>query len=165
MLLKNFTFTKDDSMFAVIRIRGSVGLRREVKDTLKMLRLNAPNNCVIIPESKDYKGMLEVVKDCVTWGEIDKDTLIELLKKRLRLRGNKRVDEKILKEVTDFDSFENFAEEILAGKIKLKDFEELQPFFRLTPPSKGFKSVKEFWPKGDLGYRGKEINELLRRMI
>jgi large subunit ribosomal protein L30 len=152
-------------MLAVIRIRGSVGLRKEVKDTLKMLRLNAPNNCVIIPETKDYKGMLEVVKDCVTWGEIDKETLIELLKKRLRLKGNKRVDEKTLKNVTDFDSFETFAEEILEGRVKLKDFEELQPFFRLTPPSKGFKSVKEHWPKGDLGYRGKEINELLKRMM
>jgi large subunit ribosomal protein L30 len=156
---------KSDLMFAVVRIRGSVGLRKEVKDTLKMLRLNSPNSCVIIPETKDYKGMLEVVKDCVTWGEIDKETLVELLKKRLRLRENKRVDEKILKEVTDFDSFEIFAEEILAGRAKLKDFEKLQPFFRLTPPSKGFKSVKEHWPKGDLGYRGREINELLRRMI
>jgi large subunit ribosomal protein L30 len=152
-------------MFAVIRIRGSVNLRKEIKDTLKMLRLNAPNNCVIIPETPDYKGMLEVVKDCVTWGEIDRETLIELLKKRLRLKGNKRVDEKALKSVTDFDSFEAFADELLAGRVKLKDFEEIQPFFRLTPPSKGFKSVKEHWPKGDLGYRGKEINELLKRMI
>lgn len=152
-------------MFAVIRIRGSVGLRKEIKDTLKMLRLNSPNNCVIIPESKDYKGMLEVVKDCITWGEIDKEILVELLKKRLRLKGNKRVDEKILKSVTDFDSYETFAEEILQGRVQLKDFEELQPFFRLTPPSKGFKSVKEHWPKGDLGYRGKEINELLKRMM
>lgn len=152
-------------MFAVVRIRGTVGLRKKVKDTLKMLRLNSVNSCVIIPETPAYKGMLDLVRHCITWGEIDKETLVTLLKRRLKLKGNKRVDEKLLKEVTDFDSFEKFAEELLEGKTKLKDFEKLQPFFRLSPPSKGFKSVKNFWPKGDLGYRGKEINELLKKMI
>ena len=152
-------------MYAVIRIRGRVGVRREIEDTLKMLRLKAPNNCVIIPETQSYKGMLEKAKDYITWGEIEKEVLVEMLKKRLRLRGDKRVDEKLLKEVTGFDSFESFASALIEGKVRLKDFEKLKPVFRLTPPSKGFKSVKQHFPKGDLGYRGKEINELLRRMI
>jgi len=81
------------------------------------------------------------------------------------LKGNKRVDEKVLKEVTGFNSFEEFAENLIEGKVKLRDYEEIVPVFRLTPPSKGFKSIKEHWPKGDLGYRGKEINELIKRMI
>ncbi|MEM7825639.1 MAG: 50S ribosomal protein L30 [Candidatus Aenigmatarchaeota archaeon] len=149
-------------MFAVIRIRGKA--KKEVEDTLKMLRLKKLNNCVILPETPDFKGMLQKVKDFVTWGEIDKDTLVELLKKRLRT-GEKRVDEKVLKELTNFDSFEGFASALIEGKVKLKDFEKLNPVFRLTPPSKGFKSVKEHYPKGDLGYMGKEINELLERMI
>ena len=152
-------------MFAVIRIRGLVGMKREIEDTLKMLRLNAVNNCVIFPEAAEYKGMLKKVKDWITWGEIEKETLVAMLKKRLRLIGNKRVEEKVLKEITDFDKFDNFADELLAGRIKLRDFEKLQPVFRLTPPSKGFKSIREPYPKGDLGYRGKEINELLERMI
>lgn len=152
-------------MFAIIRIRGLVGMKREIEDTLKMLRLNAVNNCVIVSEAAEYKGMLKKVKDWITWGEIEKETLVAMLKKRLRLIGNKRVEEKVLKEITDFDKFENFADELLAGRIKLKDFEKLQPVFRLTPPSKGFKSIREPYPKGDLGYRGKEINELLERMI
>ena len=152
-------------MYAVIRIRGTIGLRKYVEDTLKMLRLDQNNNCIVVPETPDYKGMLQLVKDDVTWGEIDKETLLAMVKKRIRLKGNNRVDEKILKDVTKFDSFESFADALLAGKAKLRDFEQLQPIFRLTPPSKGFKSVKESYPKGDLGYRGKEINELLERMI
>jgi large subunit ribosomal protein L30 len=152
-------------MFAVIRIRSSIGLRKDVKDTLKMLRLNAINNCVLVPETADYKGMLEKCKNVCTWGEIDKETLVAMLKKRLRLKGNQRVDEKVLKDVTKFDSFEKFADALLEGKTKLKDFEKIKPVFRLTPPSKGFKSVKEHYPAGDLGYRGKEINELIERMI
>lgn len=152
-------------MFAVIRLRGSVGIRRDIEDTFKMLRLSAVNNCVIVPESVDYKGMVEKVHDFVTYGEISKEILVKMLQKRLRLSGNKKVDEKVLKEVTKFDSFEKFADALIEGKVKLKDFEKINSVLRLTPPSKGFKSIKEHYPKGDLGCRGKEINELLERMI
>ena len=41
----------------------------------------------------------------------------------------------------------------------------LKPLFRLNPPSKGFKATRLGYPKGDLGYRGGKINELLKRMI
>jgi len=152
-------------MWALIRIRSSIGLRSEVEDTLKMLRLDAVNNCVLVPETEDFRGMVQKCKDVCTWGEIDKQTLAALLEKRLRLHGDKRIDEKVLKEVTKFDSFEKLAEALIAGKIKLKDFEKIRPVFRLTPPSKGFKSVKNSYPDGDLGYRGKEINELVERMM
>lgn len=152
-------------MFAVIRLKGNVGLRKEIKDTFKMLRLKAANNCIIVPETPSFKGMIEKVKDYVTFGEITKESLVAMLKKRLKLKGNEKVDEKKLKEVTNFDSFEKFADALLAGKVKLKDFTQLNPVFRLTPPSKGLKSLKEPYPKGDLGYRGKEINELIERMI
>jgi len=152
-------------MFAAIRIRGKVGVRKDAEDTLLMLRLKDPNNCVLVPETDDFKGMLEKVKDWITYGEVGKETLVKVLQKRLRLAGNKRIDEKILKQVAKYDSFEEFADEIIGGKVKLKDLEKMNPVFRLTPPSKGFKSVKEPYPRGDLGYRGKEINELLERMI
>ena len=151
-------------MFAVVRIRGAAGTSKKILDTLRMLRLDAVNNCVLLPETPDYKGMLDVVKDAVTWGEIEKETLVELLKKRLRLKGSKRLDENMFKQTTN-SSYEELAEALLSGKAKLKDFKLLEPTFKLTPPSKGFKSVKEHYPKGDLGYRGKEINDLLRRMI
>lgn len=152
-------------MLAVIRIRGTVSARRKIEDTLKMLRLNAVNNCALVPETESYKGMVKKVRDLITWGEIDKNVLVKMLEKRLRLLDDKRVDGKTLKEMTKFDSFDNFAEALIKGEVGLKDFEKIVPAFRLTPPSKGFKSVKEHYPKGDLGYRGKEINELLERMI
>jgi large subunit ribosomal protein L30 len=151
-------------MFSVIRIRGNAAMRLKLKSTLEMMRLDAPNNCALVPENDSYKGQLQTAKDAVTWGEIEEKTLVELLKKRLRLKGNKRTDEKILKEMK-IDSFEKFAKGLLEGKMKLKDFSDLQQNFRLTPPSKGFKSVKNTYPKGDLGYRGKEINKLLERMM
>ena len=152
-------------MFAVIRLRGSSGVRGEIRDTLDMLRLKFVNNCVILPERDDYKGMVDKVKDYVTYGEIDKKTLVKMLEKRIRLWGNKRVDEKVLKEVTKFESFEKLADGLMSGKTELKNFKEVSPVFRLSPPSKGLKSIKEHYPKGDLGYRGEKINELIERMI
>ena len=152
-------------MYAVIRIRGKAGIRKDIEDTLKLLILKAVNNCVLVPETDSIKGMLFKAKDYITWGEIELDTLVLLLKRRLRLKGNRRVDEEILKKTTNYDSFEEFAKDLLSGKIKLKDFEQIEKVFRLPPPSKGYKSVKEPYPKGDLGYRGKAINELLKRML
>lgn len=151
-------------MFAVIRIRGNAGMRKKILSTFRMLRLDAPNNCTLVPETESYKGMLHAVKDAVTWGEIDEKTLAAVLEKRLRLEGNVRTDEKVLKEMK-IDSFEKLAKGMMEGKTKLRDYPNLQQNFRLTPPSKGFKSVKLTFPKGDLGYRGKEINKLLERMM
>jgi len=154
-------------MYVVVRIRGTVGVPKRIEYALNLLRLKRRYWCNILPETNSVKGMLEKVKDFVTYGEIDRETLVHLLRKRLRMKGNgnKKVSEENLKKVTGFNTFEEFADALLSCKVKLKQFEALFPFFRLRPPSKGLKSIKEHWPKGDLGYRGKEINEFLKRMI
>lgn len=140
-------------MYAVIRLKGLVKIREDFKDTLKMLRLNRKMHCVVLEENDINKGMIQKVKDRVTWGEIDDDILKLLIEKRGRKPGNER----LTKEEAE-DAFK---------KIKENKFpSEIKPVFRLTPPSKGFKnSIKQHYPKGELGYRGKEINELLKRMI
>ncbi|MDI6798805.1 MAG: 50S ribosomal protein L30 [Candidatus Aenigmarchaeota archaeon] len=151
-------------MFAVIRIRGRVGVRREIEDTLKMLRLDAVNTCVLVPETPDYRGMVEKVKDFVAYGIIDFDTFLAMLKKRGRLIGDKRLTEENVKKL-GFNSIEEMAKAIFEGKVKMKDIAGLKPLFRLTPPSKGHRSIKEHYPKGSLGYWGTEINGLIERMI
>jgi len=146
-------------MYAVVRMRGVAGVRKEIEDTLKMLRLKSVNNCVVVPETESYKGMLEKIKDVATYGEMEKEMLVKLLEKRGRM-GSQRIDPKKLK----YNSFVKIAEDMINNKIKLNDI-GINPVFRLTPPSKGFNSVKLHYPKGDLGYRGKDINNLLERMI
>jgi len=47
---------------AVVRIRGSIGVKKDIKDTMKMLRLNNKNHCVIINNSPNMIGMLRKVK-------------------------------------------------------------------------------------------------------
>lgn len=150
-------------LFAVIRLRGNVKTSKEINDTLDMLKLKKVNHCVIV--GKNQIGMLKKVKDYVTFGEINKDTLIKLLKNRLRGEKNKKIDQESLMKITKFKSFEDFADALLKEKIKLKDFKKLKPIFRLNPPRKGLKSKRLSWPKGDLGYRKDKINELIERMI
>ncbi|MFH1978046.1 MAG: 50S ribosomal protein L30 [Candidatus Aenigmatarchaeota archaeon] len=142
-------------MLAVIRIRGEVHLSQEIKDTLSMLRLNRVNHCVVINETLNMTGMLRKTKDYITWGEIDDKTLEKLVAKRGRLVGDKKIEEKMSKEVV---------KEILKNK-STKNVKDLKPVFRLSPPSKGYKSVRSSYPRGSLGYRGDNINILLNKMI
>ena len=142
---------KKINMLAVIRIRGSVGVPPSVRDTLKMLRLNQVNHCVIVPRTPDFAGMLRKAVNYITWGEIGPKTLEALVEKRARLPGNKRPAKK------DTGSI---AKNLSAGKG-----EDIKPVFRLSPPSRGFRSIRSPFPKGDLGNRGEKINELLERMI
>ncbi len=151
-------------MIAIVRISGKADMNRPKRDTLKMLQLDAPNHCVLKPNTPDYMGMIEKVRDYVTYGEIDKGTLADLLRSRLLSSNNKKVDESMLKTL-GFNSHEEFASSLLEGKVKLKELKAVKPVFRLKPPSNGFKSAKSHYPGGDLGHRGAKINELLKRMI
>lgn len=152
-------------LFAVVRLRSAIGARRVVKDTLMLLNLRYIHSCVLLPKNGSTEGMLKIVKDYVTYGEIDKDTLVELLKRRLKMVGNKKVTEEDLKRITGFNSFEEFAKALLEGKTSLKNYPEFKRVFRLNSPRGGLKSKKEHYPKGDLGYRNGDINRLLKKMI
>lgn len=150
----------------VVQIRGGIGLNPRVKDTLNMLRLRRKNACTVIDSNDIYKGMLIRVKDYVTWGEIDADTLKILLEKRGRLPGNKPLTEEYLKSKVKLN-FADFAKNVFEGKLKFKDVPGLKSFFRLNPPIKGFEKggiKKAFSLGGAIGYRGAKINDLIKRM-
>ncbi len=151
----------------VIRVRGRINVRKQIADTLKMLRLNRVNHAVLIDNRKSYLGMLQKVKDYVTWGEIDKDTLTALLKKRGRLEGRKRLTDEFLQKYTNFKSIEELANAIYENKINITDISKLKPVFRLHPPKGGHngKIKRPYTMKGALGNRKAEINDLVKRMI
>ena len=143
-------------MFAIIRVRGIRKINTKIKMTLEMLNLNKPNHCVVIPETPQYKGMLAVVKDYVTFGKIDENTLFKLIYKKGR-KGRKftrtLMDEKTIKDA---------AKEIFDGKKKLS--EVIDPVFCLHPPRRGYKNIKVHYPLGALGKR-ENITELINKMV
>jgi len=142
---------------AIIRIRGLVGVRKKIKDTLNMLRLRKKFVCVILDETKENIGMIKLVQTFVAYGEIDKETLKALIMSRGRFPGDK---------IVNFagSNLENVLNDFLDGKKKLKDI-GIKPFFRLHPPKGGFKkSTKLLWPNGVLG-KNPKINELIIKML
>ena len=139
---------------AVIRIRGEVGLKKPVKETLELLRLSHKNNCSVLTNTPSNQGMVRKVKDYVTWGEIDEATFKELVEKR---------GEEYLGPDQDSRGKIDYGRRFIIINNK-----RYKKYFRLNPPRKGFglKGIKmPFKVGGALGYRGEKINELIKRMI
>lgn len=157
----------DKKRIAIIRIRGKIGVKKRAEHTMKLLHLYKVNNCTIVDNTSNYLGMLKKIKDYATWGEINQETFRQLLEKRGKLPGNKKLTLDYLKEKTKQD-FDAFSKEFIMSKKELKDIPGIKYFFRLSPPQKGFerKGVKlPFSLGGTLGYRKEKINELIQRMI
>lgn len=100
---------------AVIRLRGSIKVNRDMKDTMELLGLKHVNSLAVLPAKKETMGMIKKVENFVTWGELSEELDVNS-------RG-------------------------------------------LKPAKGGLKSIKLKYPKGDLGYRGNAINDLIKRMI
>ncbi len=150
-------------LFLAIRIRGETGVSPEMLDTLNRLNLSRKHNATLIPDTPGMVGMLQKSSNYITWGEIDREHLTVLLKKRGRLEGNKRIDEDFLKTL-GVTSFNELADKIInEGRVPAP----IKKTFRLTPPSGGFKGpiTKHVKEGGELGYRGQAINALLLKMI
>lgn len=154
------------ALLAVVRIRGVPDRRPDERKTLELLRLHKVNHCVLVPDTPSVRGMLRKVEYVVTYGEIDRETLVELLKKRGRVVGNKPLTEEVLKGM-GFSSVEELASALLEGKIELGKLPGLKPVFRLHPPRGGYRGSikKHFREGGELGYRGPAINELIKLMM
>ncbi|MCK5138976.1 MAG: uL30 family ribosomal protein [Nanoarchaeota archaeon] len=139
---------------AVIRVRGSVRIKKEIIDTLNMLRLYNKNYCVVLNPTPQNIGMVNKVKDFVTYGEVEEGLFKELIGKRGEEYKGREKDSK--------------------GKIEYKrkyfefDGKKYNKYFRLPPPRKGYerKGIKKPFSRGGaLGNRREKINDLIRRMI
>ncbi|MEM3205596.1 MAG: 50S ribosomal protein L30 [Thermoplasmatales archaeon] len=150
-------------MLAAIKIRGSNKTEIGIKKAFKELRLNRNNHLVLVDQSQ--LGQLKKAKDYITWGEIDKEHLVKLLKERGEMVGGKPISDNILKEL-GFSSFEEMASKLIEGNLRIKDIPEMKPVFRMNPPKGGYRSTKRpYSMRGDLGYRGNAINNLIDRML
>jgi len=60
---------------AVVRLKGAVKTKETVKDTFKLLGLRRVNSLIVVDSGdKSKMGMVNKVKDFVTWGEISEET-------------------------------------------------------------------------------------------
>ncbi|MDP6906183.1 MAG: 50S ribosomal protein L30 [Candidatus Thalassarchaeaceae archaeon] len=152
----------------VIRARSDRTVERSIRETLSHLNLTRVNHAVLIPQNETYAGMLQKVKDFVTWGEVSSDAIASMIRDRGRLVGNHPVTDGDVKNSTAYKNIDSFAAAIASGEATTKDMETLKRVFRLHPPrgNKGWGGIKRhFTVGGALGFRGEAIEELAARMM
>ncbi len=151
---------------AAVKVRGTIRAQREARETLDMLHLGHTNHAVLIDNRPAYLGMLKRVQAYVTWGEVSKETVALLLQKRGRLAGDKKLTDEYAQKI-GFKSVGELAEAVASCKVEHQKLPNMQPVFKLHPPSKGFKgkTKKSYRAGGEAGYRGEAINGLVKRMV
>jgi len=82
---------ENKQMIAVIRIRGQIGIKQDVKETLFRLRLRRKYVCVVIEPTKENLGMIKKIRNFASYGEISEETYEKLVEKR----GKKDKDGKL----------------------------------------------------------------------
>lgn len=153
-------------VFAIIRIRGSINMKPDIHKTLRLFRLTRVNHCALVEENPVSKGMLQLVKDYATWGELSAETLEKMIESRGKLVGDKPLSAEYLKSSTSFKTVTDLANAIAENKFLYRDLPDIKPLFRLSPPKKGYEGIKRSYENGGaLGYRGKDINTLIERML
>lgn len=151
-----------EKLVAVVRIKGTIKVPMDVRETLERLNLKRKNWMAFYYDSPSVRGMIKRAGRYVAWGEVeDQNLLQELLKKRGRLRGDRRLDQKALDEL-GCKGIEELASGIMNGELKTYRDKGLVNIFRLTPPSGGLPRAGSS-PRW--GYYGSDISNLISCML
>ncbi len=143
---------------AIIRVRGHAKVRHQAVEAMDMLKLNRVNHCVVLPQNPTTKGMIQTVKDYVTWGEVGHDAVARLLHQKGEVMGGERLTDAYVKDNSKYPSILSLAKAIDKGEARMTDVKGLKPLLRLHPPIHGYESTrKTFGDGGAIGYRGAEI--------
>ena len=151
--------------FLVVRICGQPDVPYWATTTMSLLKLEKRYRATIIPEKDNTLGMLRKIQHYISWQEIDIETTKQLLDKKARKSGYKKVTDEDITAI-GFESVDELASALTEGKATLSKLKPLKPWFALDPPRQGFKrSTKRLYgQKGVLGYN-KELSIIVKRMM
>ena len=136
-----------------VKLRSAINASSKVKEILNRLGLRKRLTMVVLRKTPSMRGQLRLVKDFVTYGEIDRHFLDKVIDKRGREYKGRLRDSKKRVNYTRFMLYK--------GK-------RYKPYLGLHPPRGGFERgglKKQFTQGGALGNRGKEIIKLIERML
>lgn len=158
--------TKEERCVAIVRLRGNVNISREREYIFKLIHLTRKNHTTLVKTTPSMIGSIRKIQDYSAWGEVDQPIIKQLLTQRAFLKGNQPLSDDIVKNTSKYSSIDELATAIFNLEAELSDIPHLRPVFRLHPPKGGFKrTIKKPHPIGELGYRGRHINELIAKMI
>ena len=139
-----------------------------MEKTLESLRLERTFQARLLENNDSIAGMLRRVKAIVAWGEVSPELLEGLLMKRGERDGDASLDDGFVR-LLGKPSLSDLAKSVVAGELGLSALRGagLKAGFRLHPPRGGFKRSlrRAATDGGELGYRGADINALVKRMI
>lgn len=151
--------------FLVLRIKGQADVPYWATTTMKLLKLEKKYRATILPAKENTLGMLKKIQHYVSWQEIDISITKELLDKKGRKAGYKKITSEDLSDI-GFKTMDELASSLTEGKSTLSKLKPLKPWFAMAPPKHGFKrSTKKLYnQKGVLGHN-KELITIVRRMM
>ena len=151
--------------FLVLRIKGQADVPYWATTTMKLLNLEKKFRATILPAKENTLGMLKKIQHYVSWQEIDISITKELLDKKGRKAGYKKITSEDLSEI-GFKTMDELASSLTESKSTLSKLKPLKPWFAMAPPKQGFKrsTKKLYGQKGVLGHN-KELITIVRRMM
>jgi len=151
--------------FLVLRIKGQADVPYWATTTMKLLNLEKKFRATILPAKENTLGMLKKIMHYVSWQEIDISITKELLDKKGRKAGYKKITSEDLSEI-GFKTMDELASSLSESKSTLSKLKPLKPWFAMDPPRHGFKrsTKKLYGQKGMLGHN-KELITIIRRMM
>ena len=151
--------------YLVIRIKGQADVPHWANTTLNLLKLEKKYRAIILPVKENTEGMLRKVQHFVSWQEIDLPTTKELLDKKGRRAGYKKITSEDISKA-GFKTIDELATSLSEGKTSMSKLKSLKPWFALYHTKHGFKrSTKRLYgQKGILGHN-KELTTLVKRMM
>ncbi len=151
--------------FLVLRIKGQADVPYWATTTMKLLKLEKKYRATILPAKENTLGMLKKIQHYVSWQEIDISITKELLDKKGRKAGYKKITSEDLSDI-GFKTMDELASSLTEGKSTLSKLKPLKPWFAMAPPKHGFKrsTKKLYGQKGVLGHN-KELITIVRRMM
>jgi len=140
-------------MYAIIRIRGQVNTKPDVKKTFELLNLKSANHMSVWPEDKDHLKMIKQVENYSTFGTISEEVLNAVVEKKGTALNGEIDTKKAMKLLSEGKTMKQ------AG---------VKNCFRLSPPKKGYerKGIKKPYSTGGvLGNRKEKIDDLIEKML
>ena len=151
--------------FLVVRMKGTVNTPYWARTTLDLLHLDKRFRATIIPAKDNTKGMLDKIKHYVSWQEIDVLTTKELLEKKARKEGYKKLTTEDIAKL-GFKNTDDLAQSLTEGTATLSKLKTVKPWFALSPPRGGFKrKTKKMYGEGGILGNHKELLAQVRIMM
>ena len=149
----------------VVNMRGTVNVRRPVKETLQQLHITRRYAATIVPDTPVYQGMLAAAKDRVSWSSVQSSLIAKLLKLRARGEGWKPLDKDVISSL-GFKTLKELADAIASGKARLNKLKGIKPSMGLPPPKGGFKrSTRKSYREGGILGKNPDLPKILESML